>query len=118
MHRVAILALDGVVAFDMATPAQVFNAVEPRLYETVVCGPAEEIAAAHGFGIRPQAGLEALRAAATVIVPGIRDVHTPQPAVVLEALRDAAARGARMASICTGAFVLAQAGLLDGRRAA
>src|SRR3954470_8651443 len=109
MHRVAVLAFDGVVAFDLATPPQ---ALALPHYETVVCatGP---VTTAQGFGITPQAGLEAIAAADTVIVPGIgrRDVRLGDE--VLDALRNAPGR---MASICTGAFVLGWAGLLDGRR--
>ena len=111
-HRVAVLAFDGVVAFDMTTPLQVFNSV--RGYETVVCAAERQVQAAHGFGITPAAGLEALRAADTVIVPGLRDETTPLPEATLQALRESPAR---MASICTGAFALGWAGLLDGRRA-
>ena len=115
MHRIAVLAFDGVVAFDMATPLQVFNSV--RGYETVVCAAQPQVTAAHGFGIAAPAGLEALDTADTVIVPGIADECERLPEATLAALRAAAGRGARMASICTGAFVLGQAGLLDGRRA-
>ena len=114
-HRVAVLAFDGVVAFDLSTPLQVFNSV--RGYETVVCAATPQVAAAHGFGIAAPAGLEALAAADTVVVPGIADERARLPEETLETLRAAARRGARMASICTGAFVLGQAGLLDGRRA-
>ena len=116
MHRIAVLALDSVVAFDLATPPQVFCSITPARYEPLVCGPSPVVRAAHGFGIAVAAGLEALEVADTVIVPG---VHRREgfPDAVLDALRAAAVRGARMASICTGAFVLAEAGLLDGRRA-
>ena len=111
-HRVAVLAFDGVVAFDLATPLQVFNSV--RGYETVVCAAEPRVQAAHGFVIEAPAGLEALAAADTVVVPGIADERTPLPEPTLAALRGA--RG-RMTSICTGAFVLGWAGLLEGRRA-
>lgn len=62
-------------------------------------------------------GLGDLAAADTIVVPGHEDIRADPPAEVLDALRDASCRGARIASICVGAFVLAAAGLLDGRRA-
>jgi len=117
MHHVTVLALPDVVAFDLSTPAQVFGN-EPGRYVFGVCGPrAGRVATTTGFAIDVPHGLEALAQADTVIVPGLRPADWPPPAVVLDALRDAHARGARVASICTGAFVLAHAGLLDGRRA-
>ena len=71
-----------------------------------------------GFAIVAGHGPEALAWADTVIVPGVGERTAPRPPAVLDALRAADARGARIVSICTGAFVLAEAGLLDGRRAA
>lgn len=114
MHRIAVLAFDGVVAFDLTTPPQVFGAAGG--YETLICAAQPRVETAHGFGIVAQAGLEALERADTVIVPGIRDERARMRPATLDALRAAAARGARMASICTGAFLLGQAGLLTGRR--
>src|SRR5215207_2335013 len=118
MHRVVALVANEVVAFDLAIPAQVFGR-EPTLYGWAVCAPAPgPVPTETGFDILVPHGLEALAQADTVIVPGIGDRAWPLPAVALDALRAAADRGARVASICTGAFVLAAAGLLDGRRAA
>jgi transcriptional regulator GlxA family with amidase domain len=116
MHRVAVLAFDDVVAFDLATPPQVFGSLTPRRYETVVCAASPQVTAAQGFTIGAQADLEWLVRADTVVVPGIGGRGAPVACDVLDALRAAAARGARMASICTGALVLGAAGLLDGRR--
>ena len=117
MHRLTVLAMPNVVAFDLSTPAQIFGN-EPGRYDFTACGIAPgRVATTTGFAIDVPRGLEALAEADTVLVPGLRPARWPPPAEVLDALRAAHARGARVASICTGAFVLAHAGLLDGRRA-
>ncbi|MGW3322036.1 GlxA family transcriptional regulator [Streptomyces virginiae] len=119
MHTVVVLALDGVIPFDLSTPIEVF--ARTRLpdgrpaYRVRVCAPAEEVDAG-AFVLRAPWPLAELAEADTIIVPGVADPAAPVPEEVLDALRQAAARGTRIASICVGAFVLAATGLLDGLR--
>lgn len=117
MHTVAILALDQTVVFDMAIPVEVFGRVRlpdgRRAYRVQVCGTQPQVPT-ETFTIHTSWGLEALPDADTVIVPGRSETAGPPSADALEALRDAAAHGTRIASICGGAFTLAATGLLDG----
>jgi transcriptional regulator GlxA family with amidase domain len=120
MHVVAVLALDGVLAFDLSTPIEVFGRArlpDGRMaYGVRVCAPADEVDAGI-FAVRAPWGLDALPEADTIILPGLADPTAPVPADVLEALRGAAKGGTRIASICVGAFTLAATGLLRGLRA-
>ncbi|WBB64809.1 helix-turn-helix domain-containing protein [Micromonospora sp. WMMD812] len=125
-HRIAVVALDNVVGLDLGTPAQVFSTARDAhgdpLYTVEVCTPGgRPVRSTAGYQVVPEHGLELIEAADTVIVPGIHDgsplTDGTLDAEVAEALRTAYHRGARIMSICTSAFVLAAAGLLDGRRA-
>jgi len=119
MHRVVALALPEVVAFDLSIPAQVFGRwPAPAPYSFEVCTPEPgSVPTTTGYAVEVTRGLEALAEADTVVVPGYVANAAP-PDDVCDALRSAAARGTRMMSVCTGAFALAAAGLLDGRTAA
>ncbi|WP_374582620.1 GlxA family transcriptional regulator [Frankia sp. CiP3] len=120
MHTVAVLALNHVIPFDLATPIEVFT--RTRLpdgrpgYRVRICADGLDVDAGL-FTLHAPWGLEALADAETIIVPGVADPSRPIPAAVHDALKKAASAGTRVASICSGAFTLAAAGLLSGLRA-
>jgi transcriptional regulator GlxA family with amidase domain len=117
---VAVVAFDGVVAIDLILPAEAFGhtrladgtpgyrvklCASSRLVETTVCP------------MQIKHGLDVLRTADTIVIPGIDSAQRAVEARLLKAIVRAAARGARVASVCSGAFVFAKTGLLDGKRA-
>jgi transcriptional regulator GlxA family with amidase domain len=120
VRTIAVLALPDTIAFDLSTAVETFGRVvlpsgEPG-YQVLVCG-AEPVVSAGPMRIATDQGIDAAAEAETIVVPGRNDVTVATSDDVLGVLKSAYVGGTRIASICTGAFTLAEAGLLDGRRA-
>jgi AraC family transcriptional regulator, transcriptional activator FtrA len=119
-HRVVALGYAGMSPFELGVATEVFALARPELevdwwYAFALCAERPgRLAALGGFALEVPHGIEALAWADTIIVPGSADVHGDPADAVLDALRAAHARGARLVSICSGAFVLAATGVLDG----
>ncbi len=121
-RTIAVVAFDGISPFQLAVPCAVFaedrRSIGMPRFDVRVCGlERRRLATSAGFAIEATHGLDSVAGAATVIVPSWRDPHERPPEKLLAALRLAHERGARVIGLCLGAFVLAEAGLLDGRRA-
>ncbi|MFP8979841.1 GlxA family transcriptional regulator [Pseudomonas aeruginosa] len=121
-QSVAVVAFDRISPFHLSVPCLVFGqeCYDPcaQAFDLSVCAAEPgRLRTTVGFTIEAEAGLEALAEAQTVIVPSWRDPHERPPQALLDALIAARARGAQLVGLCLGAFVLAEAGLLDGRRA-
>lgn len=117
-----ILAYDGLCLFEFSTALETFGTPpsgwEDRWYDVAVASAdAAPLRSSGGLQLALDGGLELLDKAETILVPGWRAVSEPVPATLVKALKSAQQRGCRFVSICTGSFVLAAAGLLDGRRA-
>lgn len=118
-HLVVVLVTDGLVLMDMAAPVQMFGHVGPPRYTLRTCAERPGLVpTCAGVSIHVEHGLDALDDADTIVIPGYHDAARRTPsAAVTDALTRAHRRGARIMSICVGAFTLAEAGLLHGRRA-
>src|SRR5690348_13529896 len=122
MHTVAAVVDQGALTFDFAIPCEVFgldrsDIASPWYEFLVVAAGDRRVVTQTGFVIEAPFGLAALDRADTIVVPGWSSPDADPSEALIRALRRAHDRGARIVSICTGAFVLAAAGLLDGRRA-
>lgn len=117
-----MLAYDGVNAFELGIALEIFCLPDTGIdwYRVAVCAaqPGKPMATGNGVSIVADVGFRFLSQADTVIVPGWQDINVQPPEPVLNQLRRAHARGARIVSICSGVFVVAAAGILDGRRVA
>jgi AraC family transcriptional regulator, transcriptional activator FtrA len=122
-HLVATLVGEGVAEFEMAVACEIFGydrseqAGGRPWYRHVLAAAGPDVRTMHGMRVDPEPGLAALRKADTIVVCPWKDTRVTVPDAVLDALRAAHRRGARILSFCSGAFVLAATGLLDGRRA-
>lgn len=127
MHSVAILAYDGMSGFESGLAAEIFGITELAemfsagisrpWYSVKLCAEEPEVRMLGGATVRTSYGLDDLAAADTVIIPSVRDVTEPTSPALVDAIRTAFERKSRLVSICSGAFALAAAGVLDGRSA-
>lgn len=121
-HLVVAVAYDGLCLFEFGAVVEIFALPRPEMGSdwyrfAVAAAEPGRLQALGGIHIMGDGGLELLERADTIIVTGWRDVLEEPPTALVKALRAAHSRGARLVSICTGAFVLAAAGVLSGRNA-
>jgi len=121
-HIVAVVAFEGISPFHLAVPSAVFTAryagTPRRPYEVLVCATAPgPVPTSAGYDLAVTHGLDVLSRADTVVLPSW-DVDREPPAQLVDAVRAAHARGARVVGLCLGAFLVAAAGLVDGREVA
>lgn len=120
--QVVVLAYDGLCTFEFGVAIEVFGLPRPEMGETwyrfaVAAVDEGELRATGGIRILADGDLSLLEHADLIVVPGWRGMDSPVPEALCDALRQASARGCQVMSICSGVFVLAASGLLDGRRA-
>lgn len=118
--KVAVIAFDGMTPFHLSVPCLVFGAridsADAPAFEVNVCAADEPpLRTSAGYSVATDAGLEGLHDADIVVMPEWHDDHRAAPPALLDALRRAHGRGARLVALCLGTFPLAEAGLLDGR---
>ncbi len=121
-RRVVAVAYDGLCTFEFGVVAELFGLRRPELgvrwYDFTVVSPEHgPLRTLGGVTLTAPTDLGVIRRAGTVVLPGWRDINEEPPAELLIALRDAHKRGARILSICSGVFILAATGLLDGKSA-
>ena len=119
--KIAVLAYEGLCTFEFGIAVELFGLPRPELerwYAFEVCGLEKgPLRATGGVSVMPRIGLSGLLHADTILIPGWRNPDEPPPPRLIRTLLAAHKRGARLVSICSGIFVLAATGLLDGRRA-
>lgn len=120
--QVVVLAYDGLCTFEFGVAVEIFGLPRPEMGDTwyrfsVAAVDEGELRATGGIRILADGDLSLLEHADLIVVPGWRGMDSPVPEALCDALRQASARGCQVMSICSGVFVLAASGLLDGRRA-